>query len=84
MPRAWPCKRQSKHATTIGSDGSVQERTTTRERSVANPSEFGSAMVSQKVSKPLPDGESVRTDTYEPGVNGRLQAVESVIEKIEK
>ncbi len=70
--------------TTIGSDGSVQERTTTRERSVANPSEFASPVVSRKVSKPLPDGESVRTDTFEPGVNGRLQAVESVIEKIEK
>ncbi len=71
-------------STTVGGDGAVQERTTTRERSISNPSEFAPGVVTRKVSKPLPDGESVRTDVYEPGVNGRLHAVESVIEKVEK
>ena len=49
-----------------------------------NSREFGAETLTQKVSKPTPDGESVRTDVYEKSMNGRMTATESLIEKIEK
>jgi hypothetical protein len=70
--------------TTVSPDGTVNEKISYKERSAANPREFGAETLTQKVSKPTADGESVRTDVYERGVNGRMTATESLIEKIEK
>lgn len=70
--------------TTVSSDGTVNEKVSYKERSAANPREFTAETLTQKVSKPTADGESVRTDVYERGVNGRMTATESVIERIEK
>lgn len=69
---------------TVAADGTIRERISYKERSAADPREFGAATVTQKVSKPTGDGESVRTDVYERGVNGRMAATESVVEKIER
>jgi hypothetical protein len=70
--------------TTVSPDGTVNEKISYKERSAVNPSEFGAETLTQKVSKPTPDGEAVRTDVYEKGVNGRMTATESLIEKVEK
>lgn len=70
--------------TTVSSDGTVNEKITYKERSAVNSREFTAETQTQKVSRPTPDGESVRTDVYEKGVNGRMTATESLIEKIEK
>lgn len=70
--------------TTVAADGTVNERISYKERSAVNAREFVAETQTQKVSKPTADGESVRTDVYEKGVNGRMTATESVIEKIEK
>jgi hypothetical protein len=70
--------------TTVSSDGTVSEKISYKERSAANPREFGEETLTQKISKPTADGESVRTDVYEKGVNGRMTATESLIEKVEK
>jgi hypothetical protein len=70
--------------TTVSSDGTVSEKISYKERSAVNPREFAAETLTQKVSKPTADGESVRTDVYEKGVNGRMTATESLIEKIEK
>lgn len=70
--------------TTVAADGTVSERISYKERSAVNPREFAAETLTQKVSKPTPDGESVRTDVYEKGVNGRMAATESLIERVEK
>jgi len=70
--------------TTVSSDGTVNEKISYKERSAVNPREFDAETLTQKVSKPTADGESVRTDVYEKGVNGRMTATESLIEKVEK
>lgn len=70
--------------TTVAADGTVNERISYKERSAVNSREFNAEMLTQKVSKPTPDGQSVRTDIYEKGVNGRMTATESLIEKVEK
>jgi hypothetical protein len=70
--------------TTVSADGTVSEKISYKERSAVNPREFTAETLTQKVSKPTSDGESVRTDVYERGVNGRMTATESLIEKIEK
>lgn len=66
--------------TSVGSDGTVRERTRVRSRDVADPSEMGPAQVVEKVTRPSADGETVRTDTYERGVNGRMRPAGSTIE----
>ena len=55
-----------------------------RERSSVNSSQFTDEQLTQKVSRPTADGESVQTDIYEKGINGRVTATESVVEKIER
>jgi hypothetical protein len=70
--------------TSVSRDGTVNEKISYKERSAANPREFTAETLTQKVSKPTADGESVRTDVYEKGVNGRMTATESLIEKVEK
>jgi hypothetical protein len=70
--------------TTVASDGTVSEKISYKERSAVNSREFTAETQTQKISKPTADGESVRTDVYEKGVNGRMAATESVIEKVEK
>lgn len=70
--------------TSVSSDGTVNEKISYKERSAANPREFTAETVTQKVSKPTADGESVRTDVYQRGINGRMTATESLIEKVEK
>jgi hypothetical protein len=74
----------SNSQTTVSSDGTVNEKISYKERSAVNSGEFNAETVTQKVSKPTPDGESVRTDVYEKGVNGRMAATETLIEKVEK
>jgi hypothetical protein len=69
---------------TVNSDGSVRERTTFKERSSVNSSQFTDAQLTQKVSRPTADGESVQTDIFEKGINGRMTATESVVEKLER
>jgi hypothetical protein len=70
--------------TTVSADGTVSEKISYKERSAANPREFAAETLTQKVSRPTADGQSVRTDVYERSVNGRMTATESVIEKIEE
>jgi hypothetical protein len=69
---------------TVNADGSVRERTTFKERSSVDTSQFTDEQLTQKVSRPTADGESVQTDIFEKGINGRMTATESVVEKIEK
>lgn len=69
---------------TVNSDGSVRERTSFKERSSVDSSQFTDAHLTQKLSRPTADGESVQTDIFEKGINGRMTATESVVEKIER
>jgi hypothetical protein len=62
----------------------VSEKISYKERSAVNSREFTAETQTQKISKSTADGESVRTDVNEKGVNGRMAATESVIEKVEK
>ena len=70
--------------TAVSAEGTVTEKISYKERSAVNSREFEAETLTQKVSKPTADGESVRTDIYEKGVNGRMAPTESIIEKVEK
>lgn len=70
--------------TTKSANGETRERTSVRTRDVANPSEFAPAQVTQKVSTPSKDGETVRTNIYEQSVNGRMRPAGVVIEEVKK
>lgn len=69
---------------TVNADGTVRERITFKQRSAVNSREFTDETLTQKVSRPTADGESVQTDIYEKSINGRMTATQSVIEKIER
>jgi len=70
--------------TTKTATGETRERTSVRVRDVANPSEFAPAKVTQKVSTPSGDGETVRTNIYEQSVNGRMRPAGVVVEEVKK
>ena len=64
--------------------GEKVETTTTQSRSVADPSRLGEREVVQKVSRPTGDGETVETQVYEQGVNGKMRATQSSVEQVKK
>lgn len=70
--------------TTVQADGTVRERVSVKGLRPADPTEMGPPTVIETVTKPTPDGEQVRTDVYEQGVNGRLRATQSIVQQIEK
>lgn len=70
--------------TTKAANGETRERTSVRTRDVVNPSEFAPAQVTQKVTSPSKDGETVRTNIYEQSVNGRMRPAGVVIEDVKK
>ncbi len=70
--------------TTVKANGETMERTSVRSRDVANPSQLAAARVSQKVTRPTGDGETVRTEIYERGVNGRMRASGVTVEQVKK
>jgi hypothetical protein len=67
-----------------GPGGETVETTTSRSRSVANPSGFGAKEVTRSVSRPTADGERVEIQSFEEGVNGRLRQIGSLVEEIQK
>lgn len=69
---------------TVQSDGSVRERESVRGLSSLTPGEMGAPTVTETVTKPTADGEQVRTDVYEQGVNGRMRATQSTVQQIAK
>ena len=70
--------------TTVQSDGTVRERLSVKGLSPANPDEMSAPVVTETVTKPTADGQQVRTDLYEQGVNGRMRATQSTVQQIEK
>lgn len=65
-------------------NGEKVETTTSQSRSIADPSKLGDRQVTQKVSRPTGDGETVETQVSEQGVNGKLQPTQSTVEKVKK
>ena len=70
--------------TTVQADGAVRERVSVRGLSAAAPGEMGPPKITETVTKPTADGEQVRTDHYEQGVNGRMRPTQSTVQQIEK
>lgn len=70
--------------TTVQADGTVRERVSVKGLSPANPAEMTAPVVIETVTKPTADGQQVRTDIYQQGVNGRMRATASTVQQIEK
>ena len=62
----------------------MRERSSVRSRDVAESSKFAAAQVSEKVTRPSADGETVRTETYERSVNGRMRPAGVTVEEVKK
>ena len=67
-----------------GAQGETFETTTTRSRSIADPSRMGGREVVRSVSRPTVDGERIETHSYEEGVNRRLRQTGMLVEEIQK
>ena len=65
-------------------NGEKVETTTTQSRTIADPSQLGERQVVKKVSRPNGDGETVETNVYEEGVNGKMRPTQSSVEQIKK
>jgi hypothetical protein len=65
-------------------NGEKVETTTTQSRTTADPSQLGDRQVVKKVSRPNSDGETVETNVYEEGVNGKMRPTQSSVEQIKK
>lgn len=65
-------------------NGEKVETTTTQSRGIADPSKLSERQVTQKVSRPTGDGETVETQVSEQGVNGKMQPTQSTVEKVKK
>ena len=71
-------------AMNLGANGEKVERTSVKSRDPAEPSRFAPAEVSRKVTRPSADGETVRTEVFEQGPNGRMRAVGLTVEQVQK
>jgi len=70
--------------TSVTASGETVQTTTTESRSVVNSSQFGNREVIRQVARPTSDGETIETQVYEQGVNGRMRQTGSSIEQITK
>ena len=64
--------------------GETVETTTTLSRGVADPSGLREREVVQKVIRPTGDGETVETQVFEQGVNGRMRPTQVSVEQVKK
>ena len=62
----------------------MTETTTTRSRSISDPSRFGPGAILEKVTRPAANGETIESHSYEQGVNGRMRVIGSTVETTEK
>jgi hypothetical protein len=68
----------------VRANGEKVETTTTQTRGIADPSELSHSEVVEKVTRPAGDGETVETNVYEPGANGKMRPTLTTVEKIKK
>ncbi len=72
------------HEISVRPNGEKVETTTTQSRTIADPSQLGERQVVKKVSRPNNEGETVETNVYEEGVNGKMRPTQSTVEQIKK
>lgn len=70
--------------TQVTAGGETIQTTTTQSRGVADPSQLGQKRVMRQVVRPSASGETIETQVYESGVNGRVRQTESYVEQVEK
>ena len=75
-------QQTTRRETRLGAGGETIENTTTRSRSIADPSRMGAREVVRSVSRPTADGERIETQSYEEGFNGRLRPTGTLVEDI--
>lgn len=70
--------------TQVTSSGETIQTTTTQSRGVADASQLGQKQVMRKVARPTANGETIETQVFEQGVNGRMRPTESYVEQVNK
>ena len=75
-------QQTTQRETRQGAGGETIENTTTRSRSIADPSRMSRREVVRSVTRPTADGRTVETRSYEEGFNGRLRQTGMLVEEI--
>ena len=75
-------QQTTRRETRLGAGGETIENTTTRSRSIADPSRMGVREVVRSVTRPTADGARIETHSYEEGFNGRLRPTGTLVEEI--
>jgi hypothetical protein len=70
--------------TQVTASGETIQTTTTLSRGVADASQLGQKQVVRKVARPTATGETIETQVFEQGVNGRMRPTESHVEQVNK
>ncbi len=79
---AFALQQTTQRETRQGTGGEVTENTTTRSRSIADPSRMGHREVVRSVTRPTADGQRVETRSFEEGFNGRLRPTGTLVEEV--